>query len=296
MVRPIRPEPAEADLTAHPFLITPADLAGPLGRPGLSVFDASWYLPAQKRLARAEFEAGHIPGAVFFDQDAVVDPASSLPHTLPDAASFAAAMGALGLSETDTIVVYDGTGLFTAPRVWWMLRTFGARDVRILDGGFPAWREAGLPVETGVASPKPASFHAVFDSTAVTSFEEMQRIVAGGERQIADARAAERFRGEAAEPRAGVRSGHMPGARSVPIGSLSDGGRLKSPDDLRAIFAEAGIDLDRPVVTSCGSGVTAAAINFALATLGKRDATLYDGSWTEWGSSETTPVETGPAR
>ncbi|MBB3999109.1 3-mercaptopyruvate sulfurtransferase [Aureimonas pseudogalii] len=283
-------------MTANPFLIAPADLAEHLGRPGLSVVDASWYLPAQGRFARPEFEAGHVPGAVFFDQDAVVDETAALPHTLPNAEAFAAAMTALGIADTDTIVVYDGLGFFSAPRVWWMLRAFGARDVRLLDGGFPAWTAAGLPVETGPARPRTAAFRAELDPGAVVGFEAMQSIVADGSREIADARPAERFRGEAPEPRAGVRSGHMPGARSVPIGSLAEGGRLKPPEALRGVFREAGVDLDRPVVTSCGSGVTAAAISFALASLGKRDVALYDGSWTEWGSSETTPVETGPAR
>ncbi|MEX6506543.1 3-mercaptopyruvate sulfurtransferase [Jiella sp. M17.18] len=282
-------------MNQNPFLVTPADLAPHLGRAGLSVVDASWYLPVQGRVAYAEFEAAHVPGAVFFDQDEVVEPGSNLPHTLPSPEIFAEAAGRLGISETDTIVVYDGMGLFSAPRVWWMFRTFGARDVRILDGGFPAWREAGLPIGTGPAGPRRAIFTPHFDAGAVASLSDMRGIVADGSRQIADARPADRFAGAVPEPRAGVRSGHMPGARNVPIVSLAESGRLKSPDALRAVFAAAGIDPEKPVVTSCGSGVTAAVISLALESLGSRDLKLYDGSWTEWGSADDTPVETGAA-
>lgn len=280
-------------MSQNPFLIAPADLAEHLGRPGLSIVDASWYLPAQNRLGRPEFDASHIPGAVFFDQDEIVDPDSNLPHTLPSPDFFAAAVGALGVSETDTIVVYDGVGLFTAPRVWWLLRTFGAKDVRVLDGGFPGWQEAGLPVETGAVSPEPVTFAASFERSAVALLDEVKAAVASGHLQIADARPAARFAGEAPEPRAGVRAGHMPGAFNVPFTTLSEDGRLKSDAALRAIFAEVGLDPDAPVVTSCGSGVTAAVLNLALESLGNRRCALYDGSWTEWGSAADTPVETG---
>lgn len=280
-------------MSQNPFLIAPADLAEHLGRPGLSIVDASWYLPAQNRLGRPEFVAAHIPGAVFFDQDEIVDPDSNLPHTLPSPDLFAAAVGDLGVSETDTIVVYDGVGLFTAPRVWWLLRTFGAKDVRVLDGGLPAWQEAGLPVETGAASPEAVTFAASFDRTAVASLDEVKAAVMNGRLQIVDARPAARFTGEAPEPRAGVRAGHMPSAFNVPFMALSENGRLKSEAALRAIFAEAGLDPEAPVVTSCGSGVTAAVLNLALESLGNRQCALYDGSWTEWGSAADTPVETG---
>ncbi|WP_294646218.1 3-mercaptopyruvate sulfurtransferase [uncultured Aureimonas sp.] len=282
-------------MTANPFLISADQLAGEIGHPGISIVDASWYLPAQKRFGHPEYLAGHIPGAVFFDQDAVVDPGSALPHTLPSADAFARAAGSLGIRETDTIVVYDGLGLFSAPRVWWMFRTFGAKDVRILDGGYPAWIAASRPVETGEPEIEPATFRASFDSSAVASLDEMRSIVDGGSRQIADARPAARFSAEAPEPRAGVRGGHMPGARSLPASDLSADGRLKSPEELARLFAEAGVDVDAPIVTSCGSGVTAATINFALASLHKSDVKLYDGSWTEWGSRPDTPVEGGPA-
>ncbi|RIY01440.1 3-mercaptopyruvate sulfurtransferase [Aureimonas flava] len=283
-------------MTTNPFLVSAQQLGAEIGRPGLSIVDASWYLPAQRRFAHPEYIAGHVPGAVFFDQDAVVDTASDLPHTLPSPAVFAQAAGALGIRRTDTIVVYDGLGLFSAPRVWWMLRTFGAKDVRILDGGFPAWVASGLPVETGEPDPTPARFEATFDAGAVATLDEMRAIVAGGSRQIADARPAARFHGEAPEPRPGVRGGHMPGAHSLPASDLSEDGRLKAPEALERLFVQAGIDLDAPVVTSCGSGVTAAAINFALASLHKSDVKLYDGSWTEWGSRPDTPVEGGPAK
>ena len=282
-------------MAENPFLISPQDLAGRLAAPGVAVLDASWYLPAQGRNAKAEFESAHVPGAVFFDQDDVVDPASRLPHTLPSAEIFARAVGRLGIVETDTIVVYDGLGLFSAPRAWWMFRTFGARDVRLLDGGFPAWSAAGLPTESGAGAPSPRRFAASLDASAVAGLADMRAHVEAGDIAIADARPAERFEGHVPEPREGVRAGHMPGARSLPFLTLAVSGRLKPPEELRAAFAEAGIDPDAPVVTSCGSGITAAVINLALESLGNRKSKLYDGSWTEWGSRTDTPVATGAA-
>ena len=264
-----------------------------LGAEGVKVVDASWYLPAHQRDPKAEYAAAHIPGAVFFDQDAISDPTSGLPHTLPTPAAFAAAVGALGLSESDTIVVYDGPGYFSAPRAWWMLTVMGAGHVFVLDGGFDAWKAEGRPVSQAPTLTEPARFRAQFDETAVTGFNEMKTIVAAGSRQIADARSAGRFSGEEPEPRAGMRSGHMPGARNLPIARLTEGGKLKSPQALRETFAEAGIDLDAPVVTSCGSGVTAAVISLALNSLGHENHTLYDGSWAEWGSRADTDVVTG---
>lgn len=282
-------------MSQNPHLLSVHDLAAMLGRDGVSVVDASWYLPAQQRQARTEYEATHIPGALFFDHDAVVDPASPLPHTIPSADVFAEAVGALGISDRDQIVVYDGLGLFSAPRVWWLLRTFGARDVRILDGGFPAWQAAGLPTEGGVTHRAPKTFAARFDASAVATLEDMRGHVERGDIQIADARPADRFSAAVPEPRPGVRSGHMPGATSLPFGMLAQDGRLKSAADLRKAFAEAGIDPEKHVVTTCGSGVTAAVINLALASVGSDKARLYDGSWTEWGSTPDTPVATGPA-
>lgn len=280
-------------MSQNPFLIAPAELADTLGRPGLSIVDASWYLPAMGRFARSEYEAGHVPGAVFFDQDDIVDPASSLPHTLPSPEIFAEKVGALGISDTDTIVVYDGMGLFSAPRIWWMFRTFGAKDVRVLDGGFPAWMDGGYPCDMGVPAIEPVTFEARFERTAVASMDEMRGYAAGeGGRRIVDVRPAERFAGTSPEPREGVRAGHMPTALNLPFLNLQSEGRLKAPDALRDEMEKAGIRQDEPAVTSCGSGVTAAVLNFAFASLGNDDVKLYDGSWTEWGSASDTPVET----
>ncbi|MER2533943.1 MAG: 3-mercaptopyruvate sulfurtransferase [Rhizobiaceae bacterium] len=278
------------------FIVDADWLEANLGKPGLSIVDASWYLPAQKRDAKAEYEAAHIPGAVFFDQDAVVDPESKLPHTLPDALTFARHVGSMGISADDTIVVYDGPGLFSAPRVWWMFRTMGVFQVFLLDGGLDRWKAAGKPVTAEPTKVAPCVFHAEFDEKRVASFEEMQGIVGGGERQIADARPAGRFTAQEPEPRAGMRGGHMPGARNIPASSLARDGSLLPPEDLRKAFEQAGVDLSKPVVTSCGSGVTAAVLTLALETLGHRDNKLYDGSWTEWGGRADTPVETGPAK
>jgi thiosulfate/3-mercaptopyruvate sulfurtransferase len=276
-----------------PFLVTADWLEAHLKDPGLSVVDGSWYLPAQGRDARAEYEAAHIPRAIFFDHDAVVDPDSALPHTLPDARTFARHAGSMGIAISDTIVVYDGPGLFSAPRVWWMFRVMGAQKVFILDGGFDRWKSEGRPVTDEATRIAPDLFDAVLDKTRVASLDAMRRIVETGESQIADARPAGRFAGVDPEPRQGVRGGHMPGARSLPASLLSRDGSLLPPDQLRARFEAAGVDLERPVVTSCGSGITAAIITLALETLGHSANRLYDGSWSEWGSRSDTPVETG---
>ena len=264
-----------------------------LGTPGLSIVDASWYLPAQKRDAKAEYEAGHIPGAIFFDQDEVVDPDSELPHTLPDPATFARHAGSMGISADDTIVVYDGPGVFSAPRVWWMFRVMGVFQVYVLDGGFDRWKAAGRPVTAEQTKVAPNIFHVDFDPSRVASLDEMKGIVASGESQIADARPAGRFTGEDPEPRAGVRGGHMPGAKSLPASTLSRDGKLLPPEELKKRLEEAGVDLSKPVVTSCGSGITAAVITLALETLGHSANRLYDGSWTEWGGRSDTPVVKG---
>ena len=275
------------------FVVSADWLEERLGQENLRIVDASWYLPAQGRDARAEYEAGHIPGAVFFDQDAVVEPGADLPHTLPSPDVFAEHASALGISDTDTIVVCDGPGMFTSPRVWWMFRIMGANNVFVLDDGIDTWKHDGRPVSTEPPSIREGAFNPTFDEKAVILLAEMREVVAGATSQIADARGGGRFTGEEAEPRPGMRSGHMPGAQSVPVFSLSENGRLKSLDALRATLEEAGIDPQGPVVTTCGSGVTAAVITLALASLGNDKTRLYDGSWSEWGARDDTPVETG---
>jgi thiosulfate/3-mercaptopyruvate sulfurtransferase len=264
-----------------------------LGAPEFRVVDASWYLPAQKRNAAEEYAAAHIPGAVFFDQDAVADHSTGLPHTIPSVRAFSDAAGTSGISETDTIVVYDGPGFFSAPRVWWLFRLFGATNVYVLDGGLDGWKREGRALTSDLSQPAPATFNARYDASKVATLDAMKDIVAGAQVQIADARGPGRFQGTEPEPRAGVRSGHMPGAKNVPGAILSENGKFKSLPELRKTIEASGIDLSRPVVTSCGSGITAAIITLALTSLGHTDNTLYDGSWTEWGGLDDTPIVTG---
>ena len=264
-----------------------------LHSPEFSIIEASWYLPAQKRIGAEEYAAGHIPGAVFFDQDVIADHSTGLPHTIPSPDMFAAAMTKFGIAETDTIVVYDGPGFFSAPRVWWMLRMMGAAKVYVLDGGIDGWKKDGRPLETDIAEPMPKVFTPHFDPSRVVPLAEMKAIVAGGLSQIADARGPGRFSGDEPEPRAGVRSGHMPGAKNLPYGVFSESGRFKDLASLKTLVEDAGIDLAKPVVTSCGSGVTAAVITLALESLGHTDNRLYDGSWSEWGSRDDTAIVTG---
>lgn len=277
------------------FVIDADWLEKRLGTPGLSIVDASWYMPAQKRDPRAEYDAAHIPGAVFFDQDLIVDPDSALPHTLPSPPLFARFVGSMGISADDTIVIYDGPGFQTAPRVWWMFRIMGVFQVYILDGGFDRWKAAGRPVTAEPTKTAPGVFHVDYDASKVVSLAEMRKIVDTGSAQIADARSAGRFEGTDPEPRVSLRSGHMPGARNVPSVTLSENGELLPLDRLKATLEAAGLDLSKPVVTSCGSGVTAAVITLALQSLGHGDVRLYDGSWTEWGGMSDTPVVTGKA-
>ena len=279
-----------------PFIVTADWLQERLDQPGLCIVDAAWYLPAQGRDARAEYNAGHIPGAVFFDQDVVVEPDAPLPHTLPRPQVFTQYASSMGISADDTIVVHDGPGFFSAPRVWWMFRVMGARNVFILEGGLDGWKRDGRPVTTEPTRVAPSFFDARFDARKIATLDEMKRIVAERSMQVADARPAGRFAGTDPEPRPGVRGGHMPGARNVPAVELSREGRLLDLADLRRKLEEAGIDLSRPVVTSCGSGVTAAVVTLALESLGHGDNRLYDGSWTEWGGQTDTPVETGAAQ
>ena len=279
-------------------------LAGRLDAPDLVVLDGSLHLPTAKRDARAEYKAAHIPGAYFFDIDAISDKSNPLPHMLPSPAQFSSQMRKMGIGDGTRVIAYDSEGLYSAARVWWMFRTMGHDDVAVLNGGLKKWRAEGRPLEDMEPPARtPRHFTARFNASLVRDRDDIKALIGHAAKsqgrgvQIVDARAAERFEGKAIEPRPGLRSGHIPGARSLPFGRLLQAnGSLKPEADLRALFAEAGIVLDRPVVASCGSGVTAGVIAFALAQLGHPDAAVYDGSWSEWGADHALPIETGPAR
>jgi thiosulfate/3-mercaptopyruvate sulfurtransferase len=278
-----------------PRFVSTEWLAARLDAPDLVVVDGSWYLPTLKRDPKAEYREAHIPGAVFFDVDGIADHDSDLPHMLPGPAQFGDAVGELGIGRDDTIVVYDGVGLGSAARVWWTFHIFGARRVFILDGGLPRWQSEGRPTESGAAKRAPRRFEAEMNTAGVAMLADIQMALSSGSAQVVDARAADRFRGEAPEPRAGLRSGHMPGARNVPFPLVLKDGRLAQKEQIEKAFREAGVDLDRPIVTSCGSGVTAAILWLALDAIGKTPSGLYDGSWSEWGARPDTAVATGPA-
>jgi len=253
------------------------------------VVDASWYMPDDKREPAKEFEQAHIPGAVFFDIDGIADKSSGLPHMLPSPGEFSKAVGALGIGDGETVVVYDGAGMFSAPRAWWELKAMGHKTVKVLDGGFPKWKREGRAIETGPAYPQAKFFTAILNPSLVRGLDAVREIVKDKSAQIVDARSPARFKAEEPEPRAGVRGGHMPGAQNVHYRKLvAEDGTLKPSEELRAAFD--AVDLNRPIVTTCGSGLTAAVLALGLDELGARDVALYDGSWTEWGGRSDTPV------
>ncbi len=258
--------------------------------PDISIVDCSWHLPTAKRDAKAEFLAERIPGAQFFDIDVISDTESTLPHMLPKPEKFASQVRRLGIGDGKKVICYDSAGLFSAARAWWMFKVFGHDDVAVLDGGLPKWKVENLPLEDGPpAKPQERHFTARFQSMLVRDKADVRKAL-----QVADARAPGRFQGVEPEPRPGVRAGHMPGAKNVHYATLLNAdGTLKSEAELARVFETAGIDISKPVVTSCGSGVTAAILSLALTELGARNHALYDGSWAEWGSAIDTPVATG---
>ncbi len=273
-------------------------LAAHLSAPDVRVVDGSYYLPHEGLDPRAEYEAHHIPGAVFFDIDEIADRDSPLPHMLPAPEKFSSRVRKLGLGDGVRIVVYDQRGLFSAPRVWWAFRFFGHGDVAVLDGGLPKWQSEGRPLEDGSPRPVERNFTARVNRLMVRDRAQMLANVAGGREQVLDARSRGRFEGTDPEPRPGLRAGHIPGSRNLPFTDLIDPARqtMLPPEELKRRFAQAGLDMARPVVTTCGSGITAAVLALGLELIGHRDVGLYDGSWAEWGEPDDTPVETGPAR
>ena len=283
--------------TATDPLVSTDWLAAHINDANVKVLDASFKLPGVLPLPKDDYLAAHLPGAVFFDVDAVSDHSNPLPHMFPSAEQFGRDVGNLGISNADTVVLYDAGGWVAGPRAWWMFLSYGHSNVRILKGGLKKWRAEGRATESGEAKPKPATFKASYDAKRVRSMQQLIANVESRAEQVIDARPAERFEGRAAEPRAGIRSGHIPGARNVPYAGLFNAatGEMKPLDDLRAAFTGAGVKLDAPIVTSCGSGVSAGVLTLALYRLGVIDTALYDGSWSEWGQEKGPPIATGPA-
>ncbi len=271
-------------------------LAAHIKDPDLRILDASWYLPAEGRDPKAEYEAGHIPGARFFDIDEISDHRSDLPHMVPPVEKFMSRLRAMGVGDGHQVVIYDGAGLFSAARVWWLFKLMGQNDVAVLDGGLPKWQAEGRAVEDLPPVIRDRHMTVRRQNQMVKDVTQVSSVSKLGGACIVDARAADRFRGEAPEPREGMRSGHIPNSRNVPFSTLLNSDKtMKSPDELRAVFEAAGVDLSKPAITTCGSGVTAAVLCLAMERFGKTDYALYDGSWTEWGAFPTVPIATGEA-
>ena len=283
---------------AHPeALVSTEWLAAHLDDPRVRLVDSSFKLPGITPTAKEDYDRGHIRGAVFFDIDDIAEPGTSLPHMIPAPDLFARKMEGLGIGDGDRVVAYDSVGLSSAGRAWWMLRLFGHRDVAILDGGLPKWRAEGRPLDTALPSPPRRRFTARFDPVLVRDKRALLENLSTRREQVVDARAAGRFEGTAEETRPGLRRGHIPGSRNLPYDRVTDlqTHQLRSPEELSRLFRDAGVALDRPIVASCGSGVTACALAFALHLIGHPGAAVYDGSWSEWGLPGDTPVELGPA-
>lgn len=282
----------------HPeSLVTTEWLAGRLGDPRVRIVDSSWYLPAQNRDGRAEYAAQHIPGTVYWDIEAISDPSNPLPHMLPSADIFAGHMQRLGLAPENHVVVYDGAGIFTSPRVWWTLREFGYPAVSVLDGGLPKWMAEGRPVTTEVVESPLAGMPPAAKPRRVRTGDDLLANLGTAREQVLDARAQARFEGSAPEPRPNCRAGHIPGSKCLPFDGLMDPvNRTMLPAaELKSRFDAVGIDLTKPVVTTCGSGVTACVLAFGMHLIGHEDVAVYDGSWSDWGTRQDTPVDTGPA-
>jgi thiosulfate/3-mercaptopyruvate sulfurtransferase len=275
-------------------LVSTAWLAAHRSDPDLRVIDASWYLPDAGRDAKAEYKASHIPGARFFDIDEITDSRSNLPHMAPPPEKFVSRMRAMGIGDGHQVVVYDGSGLFSAARVWWTFRLMGKTDVAVLDGGFPKWQAEGREVEDMPPVLRDRHITVSRQHALVKDVTQVAHAAKLGEAEIIDARSAARFKGEAPEPRPGLRAGHIPGSKNVPYASLlNPDGTMKPVADLRAMFEAAGVNLSKPAITSCGSGVTAAILSLALERMGHKNHALYDGSWAEWGMYEDLAVEKG---
>ena len=273
-------------------LVSTEWLAAHLRDPDLRVVDGTWHLPHLERDARAEFGEAHIPGAVFFDVDAIADKSTSLPHMIPSEAEFADAVGGLGIGSSDRVVVYDLRGVISAARVWWTFRAFGHDAVTVLDGGLRKWRAEGHPVESGTSAPPRRPFTAKLRPELVRNLTQVRANLSSHQEQVVDARSQGRFVGTEPEPRAGLRGGHIPGSVNLPYDQLyRPDATLLPPNDLRRVFEAAGVDLGKPIVTTCGSGVTASVLALGLYVAGRPDVAVYDGSWSEWGGRVDTPVE-----